>query len=402
MNTAVKRIITFFVSLFLIVYVGYQAYRALYNPYKTTRALSGKYENIIKSDAFVLRSETVITSDKKGVLDYTRGDGESVAKNGEVAAVYASEQDARNQRRIKALDSEIESYSQIGDSTSINSIDVDALNSDIEKNFLELSQACADGDLSDMESEKNSFVSRLNKKQLATGEISSFSAQITALEKERNKLAKDTGGEISSVTSPDAGYFVSSADGFENAYNFNNALTITRSDLNRLLKEKASKSSGAIGKIINKYFTYIVCGINANDAYGLYTGENLKLRFLLTSQGEIPVTISAINKDSTGAVLVLKCSVMSSSLAVLRRQTAEVVLGNYTGIKIPDSFIHIVNGKKGVYIREGNMVYFRKLDSIFDGQGYTISDVNTDSGYLQVYDEVIENGDDLYDGEVIK
>jgi len=93
---------------------------------------------------------------------------------------------------------------------------------------------------------------------------------------------------------------------------------------------------------------------------------------------------------------------MSSQLAVIRRQAVEIIAGTFTGIKVSDQFIHIVNGVKGVYVRKGNKVVFKKLDSIFSSSGYTVSAIKDDSDYLQIYDEVIENGDDIYDGKVIK
>ncbi|HEX2937478.1 MAG TPA: HlyD family efflux transporter periplasmic adaptor subunit [Ruminiclostridium sp.] len=403
MNTAVKRILTILVSLVLIVYVGYQACRAIYNPFKTMRVTNGTYDDIIKSDAYVIHSEVVINSNQHGVLDYVRQDGESVSKGGEVAALYASEQDARNQHKIQTLDSEIQSYSQLGSSTSVDSIDIAVLNSEIEKNFMELSKAADSGDINDITTQKANLLSLFNKKQLATGEVSNFDSQIAQLQKERDQTAKSTGAKIGSVTSPEAGYFVSSADGLENAYDFSKVQTITADKVKSLLSAKAQKPANTVGKVITGYDTYIACTVSSDEAYSLHVGDNLEIRFLLSSQGDIPVTVSAINKDSSGVAVVLKCSTMTGGLAVIRRQAVEIVAGNFSGIRVQDSFIHIVNGKKGVFIRKGNLVNFKKIDTIFSSSGYTVSAVNDDDqSYLQVYDEVIENGDDLYDGKVIK
>lgn len=402
MNTAMKRALTFLVSLVLIVYVGYQAYRVLYNPLKTLRVTSGTYEDVIKTDGFVLHSETVISQKVNGVVDYVRQDGESVAKGGEVAAVFASEKDAENQRKIQMLESEIQSYQSIGSSANVDAIDVDVLNSELEKKFLELSKASDNDDVDSILTLKTELLSLFNKKQLVTGEISNFNAQINSLSKQKAELERSTGSKIGSITSPDAGYFVSSVDGLENAYNVNDILSISASDVKRLLSAKTSKPADAVGKIITGYDTYIVCTIDADEAYNLHVGDSLKLRFLLSSQGEIPVTVSAINKDSSGVALVLKSTVMTGALAVIRHQTVELVVGKFNGIRVPDAFIHIVGGSKGVFVREGSIVKFKKLNPIYSSSGYTVSALGSDESYLQIYDEVIENGDDLYDGKVIK
>lgn len=403
MNTVVKRLLTALLSLLLIIYVGYQGYCALYNPIRTTRASSGTYENLIKANIFALHNETVITSDKSGVIDYVRRDGESVAKGGEVAAIYKTEQDAANQRKIQSLNDQIELYQQMGNSTNASSIDIDVLSSEIKKSFLELSEAADSGEVSNIDTIKSDMLSLLNKKQLATGEVINFNTQIAKLQKQCLALSKKTNSQTGTISAPEAGYFVSSADGFENAYDYANAQSITASDVKKLLSAKASATSDTAGKIISGYESYMVCVLSANDAYKLNVGGSVQLRFLLSSQPQLTVTVAAINKNSSGVAVVFKCTTMTSALAVIRKQTVEIVSDSYTGIKVLDSYVHVINGVKGVFVRSGNIAEFKKLEPIYSAAGYTVSAIDTakpDS--LQVYDEIIENGDDLYDGEAIK
>jgi hypothetical protein len=403
MNVAVKRILTVLVSLFLISYVGYQGYSALYNPIVTMRANSGTFEDVIKTDSFVLHQETVINSDKDGVIDYVRQDGESVAKNGEVAGLYKTEQDAENQRKIQLLQEQINQYKQAGNLANAESIDIDVLSSEIQKSFLELSEAADSSNADSIVTKKTDMLSLLNKKQLATGEITDFNAEISALQKECNSLAENTGAKIGSISTPVAGYFVSSADGLENKYNYNDATSITASEVKKLLSAKATPGSDAIGKIISGYESYIVCNLDTNDVYKFHVGDTVQLRFILSAQPQVPVTVAAINKSDAGVAVVFKCTMMTGTLATLRKQTVEIVADTYTGIKVLDSVIHVIDGTKGVFVRNGNIAEFKKIDSIYSAAGYTVSAIDaTKDDNLQIYDEVIENGDDLYDGKVIK
>lgn len=407
MNIVVKRLLTAVLSLLLIVYVGYQGYCALYNPIRTTRAYSGTYEDVIKTDCFVLHEETVIdsaaSSKSSGVIDYVREDGENVAKGGEVAAVYKTEQDAASHRKIKNLQEQIEIYENMGDSSNASTIDIDVLNSEIQTSFLELSKAADSSDVSRIEQKKADMLSLLNKKQLATGEISNFDAQIAELKKQLSELSSKSGDKISSITAPEAGYFVSSVDGYENAYKYSEALSITASDVRKLLDLKATGDEDAVGKIISSYESYIVCTVGTNDAYKLHVGESVQMRFLLSSQAPLKVTVAAMNKSSSGVAVVFKCPTMSSTLATIRKQTVEIVVDKFTGIKVLNDDIHVVNGEKGVFVRSGDIVKFKKIDPIYSGAGYTVCAINaSDDDYLQIYDEVIENGDDLYDGKIIK
>jgi hypothetical protein len=403
MNSILKRILTVLISLLLICYVAYQGYSALYNPIRTMRADSGTFEDDINTDGFVLHNETVITQKPSGVVDYLLQDGSSIAKDGEVAAVYKTAQDASNQHKIQQLSYQIQQYQQIGSSDEAASIDVDVLDSEIEKSFLQLSEDSDGSSAQNIESDRSDLVTLLDKKQLATGEIKDFSTQIANLQKQESQLSNNTGGQIGTVTAPVAGYFVSQVDGLENMYNAQNALSITADDVKKLLSAAPVSHQNVVGKVITGFDSYIVCNIDANDTYKLQVGNTLAIRFLLSSVGDVPVTVAAINQDSSGYAVVFKCDYMSSPFSVIRRQKIEIVADTYTGIKVPDSDVYIVNGSKGVYIRNGSIVQFKKIEQIYSASGYVVSAIDpSNQGNLQIYDEVIENGDDLYDGEFIK
>jgi hypothetical protein len=402
MNGLLKRVVTVLVSLVIIGYVGYQAYNALYRPIRTMRAQSGTYEDIIKAEGVVLHQETIVPAVQGGVVDYVRSNGEDVAKGGEIAYIYRTEQDAANRRRIQAINALIAQYEQMGDSTSAESIDIDVLSAEIENSFSALCAAADGGKASDIAAAKADMLSLLNKKQLATGEITNFNAQIAGLEAKAAALAQTTGDRIGTIYAPEAGYFVSETDGFENAYNYADVPSITAADVEKLLARDIAPQKGAAGKIISNYESYIVCTMDANDAYDLHVGDSVQLRFLLSSQPSVTVTVAAINRDLSGVAVAFKCTEMTSSLAVIRRQDMEIVANSYTGIEVPDGFMHVVGGVKGVFVREGSIAQFKKLDAVYSAAGYTVSAINADPGYLQVYDEIIENGDDLYDGEIIK
>ena len=52
----------------------------------------------------------------------------------------------------------------------------------------------------------------------------------------------------------------------------------------------------------------------------------------------------------------------------------------------------------GVYIKTMNKVYFRKLDKLYETDDFVISRTYYDNkeGYLELYDDVIVKGKDLY------
>ncbi len=403
MSVVWKRILTALGSLLLLCYVIYQAYAALYHPIKTIRAQLATSEDTISSQAFILHGETVISKKPQGVLDTIRSNGENVAKGGTVAVAYATATDAENRRKIQQIGEQIARYQQMGNATEAASVDVGVLNEEIQKGFMSLSAASDSADAQGVQTAADGLLTLLDEKQLATGELQSFSAQIANLQKQSAQLAAQTGGQTGTVTAPVAGYFVSAADGLENAYPMADALSINAAAVKALLAKKAAPVSGAVGKIITSYQSYIVCPVDSNDAYRLKVGSSVTLDFQQTGVNALPATVAAINRDSSGCAVVFSASAMSEAFATLRRQDVTIVVGTYTGVKVADSLLHIVNGRHGVFVRDGNVVEFKQVDQIFSAQGYILSAQDTSkSGALQLYDDMVINGDGLHDGQVVQ
>ena len=87
-----------------------------------------------------------------------------------------------------------------------------------------------------------------------------------------------------------------------------------------------------------------------------------------------------------------------------RTLNAELVIDSYSGLKISSSAIRVNDkGEKGVYVQNGNLVEFKKVNIIYSGDDFILSetDVGKD-GYVKLYDNIIIEGKDLYDGKIIK
>jgi len=404
MNSVLKRILTALVSLFLIAYVGYQAYLSLYHSVKTERVYSSTVRDAVTAKGFVLHNETIITASLgSGVIDYTRNNGERVSNGGVIANIYATAQDAENQRRLQQITSKISQLKDANAAGNISVLDVNMLDNQINEVFLKLASQTALSSLDDFYNMQSKLLSLLNKKQIATGTVKNFDDEIAALSLQNSELSHKTGGSIKTLTSPVSGYFVSSVDGYEGLYDTSKILSISTADITRLENTKPAPASGAVGKVVSEYEWYITCILSEEDARKINIGSSLNARFLLSSENEVPVTVSAINKSSDGYAVLLKCEYMTNKLAVMRMQTVQLIANEFTGIRVDNSYIHIQGNQKGVYVQDGNIATFKNIMPVYSSNGYTISAIDpTDSTRLQVYDELIVNGDKLYDGKIIK
>jgi hypothetical protein len=403
-NSILKGFITVFLSLLLIAFVGYQAFRLIYIPISTKNVMLETIEDKITTKGYVINNEQIITGNVKGIIDYTLNDGDRVSKDGLVANVYSNSLQAENELKIRELDNKIKQLQIYGATGDNMTVDINMLNAQINQKFLEMSTVAKSSYVEGIGSTMADFLNLLNQKQIATGKVSNFDAKLSQLQALRQSLASQQSANVSSITSPVSGYFVSHVDGYEGMFDYNNALDITASQVESSFSAKPRVTADAIGKVISSYEWYIVCSISSENAHKLSVNGKIQIELPFSDMNYIPATVVAMNKDAgKNFAVVLKCDYMSSDLAQIRICDIQIVAKSYTGVKIDDKNVHIINGVKGAYVLMGNTAKFKKLNVIYSSDSIMISRLDTsDRDSLQVYDEVILGSDNLYDGKIIR
>jgi hypothetical protein len=400
-----KRFFIVVFSLILLAFVGYQAFSVFYNPIATQNVTLQTIEDIIPAKGYVINNEQIITGNVKGIIDYTLNDGDRVSKDGIVANVYPNSLQAENELKIRELDNKIKQL-QINGATGDNvTVDISMLDAQISQKFLELSTGAKSSYVEGIDGTMADFLNLLNQKQIATGKASNFDKKLSELQSSRKSLAAQQSTNISSITSPAAGYFVSHIDGYEGMFDFKNALNITASQIDSLISTKAQAvSTNAIGKVISSYEWYLSCSLSPDLAKKISINSKVQIRLPFSNMAYIPATVMAMNKgNDINFAVVLKCDYMSNDLAEMRICNIEIIADSVTGVKIDTKYIDIINGVKGAYVLMGNTAKFKKLNVIYAGDGFVISTLDTSNQKsLQVYDEVILRSDNLYDGKIIR
>ena len=115
------------------------------------------------------------------------------------------------------------------------------------------------------------------------------------------------------------------------------------------------------------------------------------------------MTLRAKNPDGAGNVtLVFSSNLMNAEIASLRLESASIMLESYTGYQVDISALRKVDGVDGVYVQDGNIVHFRKAKKIYaENDIILIGAEEGEPGYVRLYDEIILEGIDLYDGKII-
>ena len=102
----------------------------------------------------------------------------------------------------------------------------------------------------------------------------------------------------------------------------------------------------------------------------------------------------------------LPCAKVSDDCqtAYMPHRTANVKISfrNYKGLRISQKALRILDGEKGVYVKSGYSVKFKKVDILYTGLDYYLCQIQYGSSdQLSLFDEVIVEGTDLYDGKPI-
>lgn len=401
MNGKYTKLLASAAGILIIAYLLYQTVFASMSSIKTETAIHYVAEEIITAEGYIIRDETIITSDDigNGVLSYEIADGSRVAKGGTVAGIYKSEHDVQIKAQISALDKQINNLSGICSMDMSNVTNLDQIDGQIDAALIKLLDSVSDGNYGSLSTDSDNYLTLLNKRLVAIGDETDFSSRLASVKAQRDSLESQLGSPIN-VVSEKAGYFVSSVDGYENVLNSESIKTLTKQQLENI-KPENNTAQNVIGKTVDGVDWYIATSLSFEDSLKLTEGQSLSVRIPLKTTTELPVTVEKVNRDaSTGeSVVVFKCRYMSGELSLIRTQPVSIIVSSAEGLYVPNEAQRIVDGKKGVYVKTGNTISFAPIEVVYTGNGFVVCKNDSE---LRLYDEVVVKGNDLYDGKVVK
>lgn len=418
-------------SFLVLLYVGYQAFQATHRSIQTETAMYGEASDVLQAEGFVIRNESVIEEAANGVISYRVADGTRVAKGGVIADVFSTESDASAQREIERLDQEIANLSALSQPADYFVANPSMLSDQIYTAIGEIAQGVNQNNFSDLSDWKEDLLSALTRRRLVTGEESSddLAQRISQLQSQRDALDSQTGSSIGSIQAPQAGYFISSVDGLEDAVDPAEVENLTVAQVEALL-EQSPRESNAVGKICQDFNWYVACVFDENEMVHFEDVTQVSLDIPFASTESIPAEIVAKNYDqeSGNTAVVFQCSYMDSDIAAVRSEAIQVTVATYSGVLVNERALHFEdveytttdeNGNtvtqvqenvRGVYVLYGGQLEFVQVFSYHSVNGYAIckTELSTEEqqmlvtdSTIQLYDQVVVGGTDLYDGKII-
>ncbi len=363
-------------------------------------------------DAYIFRSEEVLYSDEEvGSVNHLFDDGTMVRKGAAVATVYSGTASDELEAQINEIERQLSIIENSSIAEDVTLSDSSSIDDRIDSLYYTIQSKINSGDIDYVLRRKDELLTLLNKRQLVLKSVDSFSSKIEDLTARRNDLTSSMGSHASTVHTPSSGYIYSDVDGYEEIFTAEAVNTFTLEDFHALTDSSPdSSANNAIGKIVTDYVWYIACELPSVHQQYYTEGEKYTVKFPYSADEEVPMDLFRIvtSPEEDTIVLIFSTGNIPDGFNYLRKQSVEIVQQSFTGYRVPVSCVRMLDGKQGVYVKEGNVAVFKEIKTMAEIDGYFIieeQDRVNDENYadkLGLHDLVIVRGRNLYENKIIQ
>lgn len=341
----------------------------------------------------IVRNEKLVHSQYygDGIINYCVSDGARLSKKSQIARIYDSYDQIYYRYKIERLSDMLEVLEKAQDKGTTEYAQPEFISSQISTGYKDLLSDIKKRDLIGVYDDKLDLLKLMCIYNVATNVEDDYSIRTKSLQAELVRYNTALVAPASVVNSTESGYFTSVVDGYESDINIDSIGELTADDIRSIIaspKKNDIVESNVIGKVFNDYRWKMVGIIDTPDRYFV----NQTLELILTSLDKsYTAAVESITLTGNGneAIIVIVCDEMDASIAAARVLDAELLFGEYTGIRAPRSAIRFKDNEKGVYVLEGEKMIFKKLRVVYEGDDYVLSEYTESSDYLSLYDRVL-------------
>lgn len=390
------------VIVLIVLFVVIQFYSVTHIELKTQTATVSTVYDKVSSEALFIRDESVVEKSATGVTVPCFEDGDKINVKGNVAMQFSSSKAAANYSKYADFTNQIKYYQTLEAQTVGQSANLETINEDIEQKVINYADGVCKNKIGDTAQELDSVLVR---RQLIIGEDVDLLSIIENLRDKRNSYSSFSKPD-KYIKTDESGVFSNYTDGYENIIDFDKAEETSVKEFKSALKavDKSQDVGNNIGKLVTSYTWYAQTLVSTDAIKNLENGDyvNIVLKDDVSREFKAEIVSGAdVSLGQKETLLILKLNEMDADIAKLRKAEIEIRRKTYEGIKIPSEALHVVDGKKGVYVLIASQIKFREVNVIYSDDDYVLAEYdesNTDS--IHLYDKIITQGKDLKDGKV--
>lgn len=403
-SRGIRVAMTVLVVLFAGSYSIYTAVRYFYSPYRTETAYEYTLADSYRDKAVAVRDEQVIEASVAGVLSYVRGDSDVVIPGSLIAEVYSDQNDLRWRNLASQYEGEIKLLEDAQVSSEGN-WGADALNAQINDATGALITSAAQGDLTELSQQRDRLQLLLGRKQIVTGRESGYAERVSYLKEQQQYALSQISGRNDRITAPIGGYFCSTVDGYEGILSMHRPLSAL--EYRRVIHGQTDpEPATGVGRVHLDHNWNLVMVVPRTEVARFVEGASVTLDFGLSDCREIPAVVESVTEpDESGlSVVTIACNRLNDKLIALRHVTVSVRFKSYSGLKVSAGALRFDGRSEGVYVLQGGRVVFKKIEKVFENETFVLCRYSEQDNpdWLRLFDEVIVEGVDLYDGKIVK
>ncbi len=397
----------------LFLYVGIQLSRNL-SPDKvsTQRTQTVTDSTYAYLDGYVFRDEVRMSAD--GVVDYLVRDGEKVGVGRSFADIYpaASVSTADKGSIQTELDILSDRIYRLGEGIGYGqgASYLADINQNIKTSYYSYIDAVTSGNFSSADKSGSVLLENLvNYSAITLGEAAADQSEQLTVKK--GELLASLGAKQTLFAEQSFNFF-RKTDGYEAVFHASLMESLTPAGFDALISAEPEKTGNdTVGRKIYsaKWYLAVPCdeaaylAFNAGDTYDVEFGDEDGVSVQMKLED-----IRFDEAEPNSAFMLFSSFDVSVAGNFSRHQNIKIHLGDISGYRIPTESLRREGVVEGVYILVGNVVEFRRVTVIGEGNGYYI--VNTNKGdsdegnlseipYLNINDMIITSGRDLFDGK---
>ena len=403
LNSAWTRTIIAVLSVFVILVAVGQVFFAGGAKITTETTYNYGYDAEIPFEGVILRDETVIYNSGSGVLGYEHEDGVKAGKSTVIARRYKNDGDVAYLMEIERLKEQIGMLESAETLIGTDNSQLEAISAQINESHSRMVDNILSGDFSSASSERSKLLCAMCKREITLKESGGYAEKKIELQNKISELQSMISGDVQEITAGGTGYFVSSVDGYEGEFGYSDVDKMTEETIAEVI-ERPTKSGAknAIGKLISDFHWRAAAVIENEKMFGIYEGGQATLRVGSGQRQYETEVVSVKNLGNGKSIYIFEGDNFVSNAVESRVASFKLVVKSYGGLRVPRTALHYdENEQRGVFVLRGQTLVFKKVEVVYWGEGYVICSQVKDDDYLKLYDKIVVEGKDLYDGKVI-
>ncbi len=406
----VTRLVVILLLAAVLIYLGVYVWKGFSDPYQLVVTYAYEMADDAAMDGVVVRSERRVEGQAR-LAEVLPQEGERVSAGAAVARIYQNETALSDHRQARTLELELEQLRYAmrrGDAVT----DAKELDGQLVSGLAQLKSDVSAGSLGDLEAQglniRSLVVKRTSDAADGVTGVAQLQETAQAVESRLNALTASAAQGTQLVTVNRGGVFSGMADGLEATLTPETLETFTVGDLDRLQSQGVQADETALGKLITDSTWYYVATLDSQSAGRLTVGSRCDVAFSGDFSQEVRMTLERLGPDEDG-----RCLAVFSSDRYLNRVTlcrflsARVVFERFTGVRIPDKALRVLDNDDGttsvgVWTLVGRQAEFKRVEVVREGEGFfLVRGTDKNRKVLRPGDTIVLSNRELYEGMVI-